>query len=48
MKTIIHMIVTLTVIGVIAGGLLFMVSDWANPLIAATCACSLGISCIRA
>ena len=35
MKTIIHMIVTLTVIGVIAGGLLFMVSDWANPLIAA-------------
>ena len=35
MKTIIHMIVTLTVIGVIAGGLLFLVSDWADPLIAA-------------
>lgn len=35
MKTVIHMLATLTIIGVIAGGCLFLVSDWANPLIAA-------------
>lgn len=35
MKTVIHMIATLTIIGVIAGGILFVVSDWADPLIAA-------------
>lgn len=34
MKTVIHMIATLTIIGVIAGGLLSEVSDWAVPLIA--------------
>lgn len=33
MKTIIHMIATLTIIGVVAGGLLSGVSNWANPLI---------------
>lgn len=35
MKTVIHMIATLTIIGVVAGGILFIVSDWADPLIAA-------------
>jgi Na+-translocating ferredoxin:NAD+ oxidoreductase subunit G len=35
MKTVIHMIATLTIIGVVTGGILFLVSDWANPLIAA-------------
>ncbi len=35
MKTVIHMIATLTIIGVISGGILFIVSDWADPLIAA-------------
>jgi electron transport complex protein RnfG len=35
MKTVIHMIATLTIIGVISGGILFVVSDWADPLIAA-------------
>ncbi len=35
MKTVIHMVATLTIIGIIVGGLLFIVSDWANPLIAA-------------
>jgi hypothetical protein len=29
------MIATLTIIGIVAGGILFIVSDWANPLIAA-------------
>ncbi len=33
MKTIIHMIATLTIIGVVAGGLLSGVSNWATPLI---------------
>jgi electron transport complex protein RnfG len=35
MKIVIHMIATLTLIGVIAGGLLSEVNDWASPLIAA-------------
>ena len=35
MKTIIHLILTLSVIGIIAGGLLSIVSEWATPLIAA-------------
>jgi electron transport complex protein RnfG len=35
MKKVIHMIATLTIIGVIAGGLLSQVNNWANPLIAA-------------
>ncbi|MFH1195338.1 MAG: FMN-binding protein [bacterium] len=35
MKTVIHMILTLTIIGVVAGGLLSFVSNWADPLIAA-------------
>lgn len=35
MKTVIHMIATLTIIGVVTGGILFVVSDWADPLIAA-------------
>jgi Na+-translocating ferredoxin:NAD+ oxidoreductase subunit G len=35
MKTVIHMILTLTIIGVVAGGLLSLVSNWADPLIAA-------------
>lgn len=35
MKTVIHMMATLTIIGIVAGGLLFVVSDWADPLIAA-------------
>jgi electron transport complex protein RnfG len=34
MKIVIHMIATLTIIGVIAGGLLSEVNDWAKPLIA--------------
>lgn len=34
MKTIIHMLVTLTFIGVISGGLLSQLSGWADPLIA--------------
>lgn len=33
MKTIIHMLATLTIIGLITGGLLSGVSNWANPLI---------------
>lgn len=33
MKTIIHMIATLSIIGIIAGGLLSQVAGWANPLI---------------
>lgn len=33
MKTMIHMIATLTIIGVVAGGLLSGVSNWASPLI---------------
>lgn len=33
MKTVIHMIATLTLIGIIAGGLLSEVNDWAYPLI---------------
>ncbi len=35
MKIVIHMIATLTIIGVIAGGLLSEVNDWASPLITA-------------
>jgi electron transport complex protein RnfG len=35
MKIVIHMIATLTIIGVIAGGLLSEVNDWASPLIIA-------------
>lgn len=35
MKIVIHMIAALTIIGVIAGGLLSKVNDWAEPLIAA-------------
>lgn len=34
MKIIIHMLVTLSVIGVISGGLLSQISGWADPLIA--------------
>jgi len=34
MKTVIHMIVTLFVLGLVAGGLLSQVSLWADPLIA--------------
>lgn len=33
MKTVIHMLATLTIIGVVAGGLLAGVSGWAYPLI---------------
>ncbi len=35
MKIVIHMIATLTIIGVIAGGILSEVNDWASPLIEA-------------
>jgi electron transport complex protein RnfG len=35
MKIVIHMITTLTLIGVIVGGLLSEINDWASPLIAA-------------
>jgi len=35
MKNVIHMILTLSIIGVIAGGLLAGVSEWATPLIEA-------------
>lgn len=35
MKTVIHMIATLTLIGIVVGGLLSEVNDWANPLITA-------------
>lgn len=35
MKTVIHMIITLTFIGVIAGGLLSIVNGWADPQIRA-------------
>lgn len=35
MKIVVHMIATLTIIGVIAGGLLSEVNDWAYPLIIA-------------
>lgn len=34
MKTIIHMLITLTLIGVISGGLLSQISGWADPQIA--------------
>lgn len=33
MKTVIHMLVTLTVIGIISGGALFGINDWADPKI---------------
>lgn len=35
MKTVIHMIATLSIIGIIAGGLLAYVNGWATPLIEA-------------
>lgn len=35
MKTVIHLILTLSIIGIVSGGLLSLVSDWAAPLIAA-------------
>lgn len=34
MKTVIHMIITLTVIGIVSGGLLSQISNWASPKIA--------------
>jgi len=35
MKTAVHLILTLSIIGIVAGGSLSMVSEWAAPLIAA-------------
>jgi Na+-translocating ferredoxin:NAD+ oxidoreductase subunit G len=35
MKTIVHMILTLSILGVIAGGALALVDGWSSPLIAA-------------
>jgi len=35
MKKVIHMILTLLIIGVISGGILSLVNNWANPLITA-------------